>query len=206
MAKVNASIEELNKLMRLMKKDYRVRVGIIGNKAATQHDGTNITNAYLGGVHEFGADITIPAHKISVYRSINAKGEFKFDGKFRKKKLKSTNWQEEYNVESYDIDIPARSFLRQPLEEKMPEVITGLKKEIFKDCFIKNNPSKVFNMIGSKALEIVHDAFDTGGFGQWKELAKSTKNYKSSNNLSPEKLIARGQLKNSTSFKVVKND
>lgn len=55
MAKVNANIEELNKLLRLMKNDYRMRVGIIGNKAAAQHDNkSDLTNAQIGAFHEFG--------------------------------------------------------------------------------------------------------------------------------------------------------
>lgn len=205
--KLNANIDGLNDLIKSLKKnDYKVRIGIIGSKASAEHEGSHITNAKLGSVHEFGGDIKIPAHKISVYRSINSKGEFKYDGRFRKKNLKSTNWQEDYDVEAYSINIPARSFLRQPLEEKLGEEITKLKKKIFEGVFVKNKPREIFKEIGSKALAIVHDAFDSNGFNQWKELAPSTKSYKARKHLSPQTLVGRGQLKNSISFKVIKND
>lgn len=53
--KVKANIDELNKLMRLLKEDYKVRVGIMGTKAAAQHDSkSGLTNVEIGTFHEFG--------------------------------------------------------------------------------------------------------------------------------------------------------
>lgn len=55
MAKVKADLTELNNLMKMLKKDYRVRVGILGSKAAQQHDSkSGKTNVEIGTFHEFG--------------------------------------------------------------------------------------------------------------------------------------------------------
>ena len=46
----------LKNLIATLKKDYFVRVGIIGSKASkTEHKGSNLTNAELGTIHEFGS-------------------------------------------------------------------------------------------------------------------------------------------------------
>lgn len=203
MAKVKADLTELNKLMRSLKKDVRVRVGILGSKAKAEHGDSHITNAKLGAVHEFGADITIPEHNISVYRSINSDGDFRYGGQFRKKNLKSTNWQEDYHIGEHNITIPARSFLRQPLEEKLSEEVVRAKKEAWNSFFQKNKPEVFFNYLGAYAVRIIHNAFQTQGNGQWKSLTAATKRAKANKNLSPNILTATGQLQNSISMKVI---
>ncbi len=55
--KINANIDGLNDLMRSIKKaeKWRLRVGILGENATTEHDGkSNKTNAEIGTYHEFG--------------------------------------------------------------------------------------------------------------------------------------------------------
>lgn len=54
MANVKADLTELNRIMKMLKTQYTVRVGIIGNKATTEHNDDGITNAELGTFHEFG--------------------------------------------------------------------------------------------------------------------------------------------------------
>lgn len=54
MAQVKADLTEMYKLMRMLKDDYTVRIGILGNKATTEHKGSDKTNAEIGGYHEFG--------------------------------------------------------------------------------------------------------------------------------------------------------
>lgn len=46
-------MSNLNDLIKSLKDDYFVRVGIIGSKAKKEHEG-NLTNAELGAFHEFG--------------------------------------------------------------------------------------------------------------------------------------------------------
>lgn len=55
--KVKANIDELNKLMKFLKEPYKVRVGILGSKAETQHDSkSGLTNVEIGTFHEFGTE------------------------------------------------------------------------------------------------------------------------------------------------------
>ena len=56
MANVKADLTELNNLMRMLKTNYVLRIGIIGNKATTEHDDkSGLTNAEIGTFHEFGS-------------------------------------------------------------------------------------------------------------------------------------------------------
>lgn len=53
--KVEANLDGLEKLMKLLKDDKFIRIGIIGSKAGAQHDKeSGLTNALLGTYHEFG--------------------------------------------------------------------------------------------------------------------------------------------------------
>lgn len=228
MAKVKANIDGLNDLIKSLKnaEKYKVRVGILGSKAEKEHKGTSLTNANLGAVHEFGTTIKVKAHKITTYKAVTYKKirikdkdgnvirteltdevkGYKFKGRFRKKKNKSTNYAEDFEVGPYKINIPQRSFLEQPLKEKLPNEIKKIKQEIFKETFQKMKPRELLTRIGAKAVEIVQNAFDTGGYGQWASLTSATKRYKAKKHLSPQILRATGQLAKSISFKVIKND
>ena len=55
MAQVKADLTEMYKLMRMLKEDYTVRIGIIGSNAKKQHRGSDLTNADIGTFHEFGS-------------------------------------------------------------------------------------------------------------------------------------------------------
>ena len=196
MAKVKADLTELNKLMRSLKKDVRVRVGIIGSKAKAQHDPqSGLTNAQLGAVHEFGANINHPGGTPYYITDKGAMFVSKNASRYAIKDLRVTS--------AHKITIPARSFLREPLEEKLTDKFVTMKKEAWKAFFQKNKPEVFFNYLGSIALHIVKEAFNTNGYGQWKELTAATKRAKANKNLSPATLIAKGTLKNSTSMKVL---
>lgn len=53
--KIKYDNKELNNIMRLLKEDYILRVGIMGSDATAQdHKKSNVTNAELGTFHEFG--------------------------------------------------------------------------------------------------------------------------------------------------------
>jgi hypothetical protein len=54
LANVKADLTELNRLMKMLKTNYTLRVGIIGNKATAEHNDDGLTNAELGTFHEFG--------------------------------------------------------------------------------------------------------------------------------------------------------
>lgn len=55
MAKVQADVSELEKLLKSLKTNYFLRVGILGSKAKNVHDkDSSLTNAEIGTFHEFG--------------------------------------------------------------------------------------------------------------------------------------------------------
>ena len=208
-AKVKANLDGLNKLLRSLKSDYVLRVGIIGAKAGKDHN-EGLTNAELGAVHEFGGDIHIPAHDIKTYKSIklNKKGEFKgykFGGKFRKAKLKSTNFEETFHIKEQTINMPKRSFLEMPLKMKLnfnESEMKDIKKAAWKSFFIKQNPKHFFEILGAKAIDIIEEAFATNGFGTWQAWSKAyaRKRKGKGNNI----LTDTGKLRHSISFKVIK--
>lgn len=178
--KVKANIDELNKLMKFLKEPYKVRVGILGSKAETQHDSkSGLTNVEIGTFHEFGTS-----------------------------------------------KMPQRSFLMMPLQEKLGEEILKLKKFIFKQFFVKKAPIEFYKYLGSKSLQIIEDAFNTNGFGQWKALASSSRSAwerkagisgwrtaKSiasfrkglNKSLSRQILTDTGKLRRSITFKIIRN-
>lgn len=205
MANVKADLSGLDNMLKKLKSNKTVKIGIIGSDAKQQHDSkSGLTNAELGAVHEYGKTIQIPAHTVSIYRSINIQGDFKYGGRFRKKKLKSTNWQEEHHVDAYSITIPRRSFLYDPLMEKLGDLIKSKKKEAWKAYFVKNSPESFLTMIGSTGVAIVEQVFSTGFIG-WQPLTASTVRYKQRMGYSPNTLVTTGQggLSSSISFKVV---
>lgn len=80
MAEVKADLTELYKLMRMLKEDYTVRIGIIGSKATQQHRGSKLTNADIGTFHEFGsADNKHPPQRSFLMMPIGDKLNFNND-------------------------------------------------------------------------------------------------------------------------------
>lgn len=122
---------ELNRIMKMLKEDYVLRVGIMGSKASTQHDNkSGVSNAELGTFHEFGTS-----------------------------------------------KMPARSFLFKPLADRLqftdPEM-RQLRAAVFTQFFVKNSPKNFFMDLGTKALSVIEDAFNTNGFGEWAPLTTGT--------------------------------
>lgn len=168
MAKVDANIDELNKLMRMLKKDYIVRIGILGDKASAQHDSkSGLTNAELGEIHEFGANIKHPGG--TPYKILeNGKSIF----------VKKSEGEGLPVTKPHSITIPRRSFLEEPLKEKLWAEIKKEQKVIWKQLFVKNAPDEFYKNLMSTALKIVRGAFKSGGYGQWKSLTAASKRRK----------------------------
>lgn len=135
--KVTYNLDNLEKLMKCLKDDKFIRVGIIGGKASAQHDSkSGKTNAEIGGYHEFGGT--------------------------------SKNGKEQP---------PQRSFLWMPLKEQLKfdnSEMKEIKKAMWKQVFVKKSPDAFWQTLLTKSLEIIEEAFDTEGFGQWKPLSYKT--------------------------------
>lgn len=112
---------------------------------------------------------------------------------------------------------PKRSFLEMPLKMKFDSksaAFKEIKKVAFKLLFITRKPKDFFNIIGSKALDIIIGAFETNGYGAWKSWSKAYERRRIAQVKGKKKrqefwlnhniLTMTGQLRRSISFKVVK--
>ena len=55
MAKVTLNLDGLNKVYKALNSTHTLRVGILGDKAAVNHEGSDYTNAEIGAIQEFGS-------------------------------------------------------------------------------------------------------------------------------------------------------
>ncbi len=65
-------------------------------------------NAGLLELHEYGGDVHVPEHTVSVTRRIRADGTFAYSGQFRK----NGNFQTFHRVPAHTVHIPERSIFR----------------------------------------------------------------------------------------------
>lgn len=193
---INGNKKVLAALTRLMKEldqKYSIRVGIIGEQAYEKHPHTDLTNAHLGAIHEFGATINVtPKMRAWLhYQGIHLKPE------------------------TTTITIPARSFLRDTFfngeaKERLAD-FAMLGSDEFNQEFYKlklaQDPKffeKVCKAIGAKALEMVQDSFRAGGYPtKWAPITEFTKKHRIGDPNNPP-LDSTGQLKDSITVDVKK--
>lgn len=97
--------------------------------------------------------------------------------------------------------IPQRSFLRMPLDFKREELLEKIIKK--SNAILRGDTKLSFKIIGVMSETIIQEAFETRGFGQWKENAPMTIALKGSD----MPLIDTGQLRRSVTSEVKsKND
>lgn len=196
MAKVKTDITNLKKLIKGLKTDCKLRVGILGSDAKHKHADSSLTNAELGSVHEFGADINHPGGT-----------PYKIVGNGRARFVPKSEGQGLPVTKPHGIHIPRRSFLEDPLKQGFnfnKDEMKPVKKSIWKSVFVKNKPEEFLNMLGGKALDIIRTSWDAGGKPEWTSLTAATKRQKAKKGGSPNILTDTGQLMGSISFKVIK--
>jgi phage gpG-like protein len=154
---ISGDFDKLEKLVKELKTDYYVDVGILGETGETE---AGLTIAGIGAVHEFGTDKAGRGNKTT---------------------------------------IPKRSFIIMPLEKKQSEIQAFVDKNAEKNLGT-GDVKAIFTDIGIGAEAQIQEAFETGGFGTWPELADSTIEKKKSNAI----LIDDGTLRKSITSKVGK--
>ena len=95
-------------------------------------------------------------------------------------------------------DIPKRSFLRNSFtvkKDKMNKQVEKQYNNIFKGYTVK----KALSLVGVEGVNIVQEAFTTGGYGTWEPLSQETIDKKGSSQI----LFNSGTLRNSINFEVV---
>ena len=150
--KVKSTIKDkdIKNLVKAISDKYSVKVGLLAGKGGNDDVGENLDLAGLGAIQEFGCTITVTDKMRAFLRS---------QGLFLKNSTKQ-------------ITIPARSFLSMPImqtklfKQKLQEKIGNT--DDFMEYAIRTGDFKsVAVIIGASALELIQEAFATGGFGQW---------------------------------------
>lgn len=92
-----------------------------------------------------------------------------------------------------DNPLPARSFLRMPLQTKLVGEVDKIGKKVFQHLIIKKDVRTALKALGVVAENVIQAAFATGGFGLWKKLSAYTIRKKKSSAI----LIDTAQLRKS---------
>ena len=98
--------------------------------------------------------------------------------------------------------VPARSFIRMPLALFLPKAIEEVKileDDVGND---KINYEAIANALGEASVEVIQEAFDTQGFGNW--LPHQSKEY-AENNDNPV-LDKTGALRNSIGYEIIERE
>lgn len=116
-------------------KANTVRVGFLAD--ATYPDGTPV--ALIAATNEYGGTVNVPEHDTTIFRKINAKGDFsagKLDeegnriGASQFVKASKSNYATTHRVDAYTITIPARPFFRSMIQQHKGEWSGDLGKII----------------------------------------------------------------------------
>lgn len=191
MARVNKSkinFKALDDWMKALDRKISIKVGIIGNTATQKHPDSDLTNAELGAVHEFGASIEVTP---KMRRYLASQGIY-------------------LNKWTYNVVIPTRSFLRMPLmsSEGKKELFNVVKSQIsseFKATDLqKDTANKILDdtvhLLAETAYLRVLQAFESGGYGNWAPISKFTS--KRRKNAGNPPLTDTGDLRRSISYEI----
>lgn len=189
--KTRINFKALDKWMKALDRKISIKVGIIGSEASQQAEGTDLTNAELGAIHEFGCTITVTEKMRNYLHS---------QGLHLKK-------------DTMTVVIPTRSFLRMPLmsSKGKKELLNIVKTEIGNDIkatdFSSGTANKILDdtvhLLAETAYLRVLEAFEIGGFGKWAPISKFTtqRRYNAGN----PPLTDTGDLRRSISYEIKEN-
>ena len=96
-----------------------------------------------------------------------------------------------------DTVIPERSFIRMPLETGQEDIEKSLEPRM-QELMEAGDIKGIFELIGIAGEARVQEAFESGGFGTWEDLADSTKKAKGSDAI----LIDQGPLRQGITSRV----
>ena len=106
-------------------KKQKVRVGIFESATYAQADKEPLHVAQVAYWNEYGAQIQVPEHQVTVYRLVSEKtGDFRLKGRFVKQS--KANFATTHTVPAHTINIPARSFFRKTVRTHKGEWIKAL--------------------------------------------------------------------------------
>ena len=160
--KTRINFKALDEWMKALDRKISIKVGIIGKEAGQKHPDSDLTNAELGAIHEFGCTITV-TDKMRNY--LHSQGLHLKKG-------------------TMTVVIPTRSFLRMPLmsaeskKELRRVIVDSIGGEIKATDLSNKTANKILNdtvhLLAETAYLRVLQAFETGGFGKWAPISKFT--------------------------------
>lgn len=144
---VKIDLDKITRLREILERKFITQVGVLGVKAAGRMDQGKLQKK--GGHAKAKTESDMSNADIGL---VHEKG-------------------------SMSRGIPRRSFLFSPLVEKAEELMT-VRKRLW-DKFIAGDQSDeslraAYRDLGIKAENIVHKAFDSGGFGTWQKDSDQT--------------------------------
>ena len=77
----------------------------------------------------------------------------------------SLGFEHEFGNMSHHL--PARSFLRMPLRDHLPERMQAIGRDAWQALINRKGIRTALKTLGVYGAEVVTEAFDTGGWGQW---------------------------------------
>lgn len=176
--KSKVDFRRLSKLIEEWDDKYSIKVGIIGDTAYQKHEHSDLTNADLGAIHEFG---TVNISR----RSFLADSILTNEGK--RAIIKEVVSNNEAVAE----------LMKKPTGDEYDTVYREAVKKVV-------NPEIVANQIAIAALNRVQEAFTNDGYGKWKPTTKYSRKRRYGDPDNPT-LVDTGQLRDSISFEVKKN-
>ena len=191
MAEIQANIKygALKNLVQEMAKNYSVKVGLLANKSGSEEVSPNLDMAGLGAVQEFGARIKV---------TDKMRGYFAYAFGINLKK--STT----------EIVIPARSWLQKPIERsadlrkkirqkaELTKDEISLAEEFISEYGESGILKELAYAVATSALEIIDEAFESSGFGEWQPNSTLTIREKGS----AKPLIDEGRLRSAVTYDI----
>lgn len=165
-----------------------LRMGFLEN--ATYPDGQPV--AAIAALQEYGGTIDVPERETTIYRQVDADGDFKHGGRFVK--AKKSNFATTHTVPAHKITIPARPFFRYMIEHCK----AGWGPELGKIAVQNNYDMK--KSLGLMGEHMAGQLQQTIGHFDTVPLAKSTIARKGFNT----PLIDSGHMQNSVDYEVNK--
>ena len=186
--KTRGNVKEHDEWMKDRDRKISIKIGIIGKEATKKHPGSDLTNAELGAIHEFGATITVTDKMRNYLHS---------QGLHLKK-------------DTMTVVIPTRSFLRMPLmsAEGKKELLNVVKSQLsseFKAAELKSDTANkilddtVYLLAETAYLKVIM-AFETGGFGKWAPISEFTAKRRKNSGNPP--LTDTGDLRQSIFYEI----
>jgi phage gpG-like protein len=188
-------LEELSRQLEEAQGSY-VKVGVIGASAGKHGKANNRRWKTRGLIRNVAGNFRSGSKFSRGLRVQNAAGKIStIDAGF----LSNAEIGAIHEFGSPGKRIPERSFLRMPIMTRLDRELRTISKADWKMTLITGGLGAVLRAIGQAGINVIGDAFHTGGFGSWKALKPATIRNKGSSDI----LVDTTQLRRSISYQVV---